>query len=74
MSRVKPRATLGLIFFTVFIKKSKKQRKVLRGCLIPYMPRLVIIGIQYTNIFHYSNIQIFSPFWFLEEGEEEEED
>ena len=33
MFRVNPRATLGLIFFTVFIQKSDKQCKVLSGCL-----------------------------------------
>ena len=33
MFRVKPRATLGLIFFTVLIQKSEKQRKVFSGCL-----------------------------------------
>ena len=33
MFRVKPKATLSLIFFTVFIKKSEKQPKVLSGCL-----------------------------------------
>ena len=31
--RVKPRANLGLIFFTVLIRKSEKQWKVLSGCL-----------------------------------------
>ena len=33
MFRVKPRANLGLIFFTVLIQKSEKQWKVLSGCL-----------------------------------------
>ena len=33
MFRVKPRATLGLIFFTVLIQKCEKQWKVLRDCL-----------------------------------------
>ena len=33
MFRVEPRATLGLIFFTVLILKSEKQWKVLSGCL-----------------------------------------
>ena len=33
MFRVKPRATLGVIFFTVLIQKSEKQLKVLSGCL-----------------------------------------
>ena len=33
MFRVKPRATLGLIFFTVLIQNSDKQWKVLSGCL-----------------------------------------
>ena len=33
MFRFKPRATLGLIFFTVLIQKSEKQWKVLSGCL-----------------------------------------
>ena len=33
MFRVKPRATLGLIFFTVLIENSDKQWKVLSGCL-----------------------------------------
>ena len=33
MFRVKPRATLGLIFFTVLIQKYEKQWKVLSGCL-----------------------------------------
>ena len=33
MFRVKPRATLGLIFFTVLIQNSDKQWKVLIGCL-----------------------------------------
>ena len=31
--RVKPRATLGLIFFTIVIQRSEKQRKVLSHCL-----------------------------------------
>ena len=33
MFRVKPRAALGLIFFTVLIQNSEKQWKVLSGCL-----------------------------------------
>ena len=33
MFRVKPRATLGLIFFTVLIQNSEKQWKFLSGCL-----------------------------------------
>ena len=33
MFRVKPRATLDLIFFTVLIQNSEKQWKVLSGCL-----------------------------------------
>ena len=33
MFRVKPRANLGLIFFTVLIQNSEKQWKVLSGCL-----------------------------------------
>ena len=33
MFRVKPRANLGLIFFTVLIQMSEKQWKVLSGCL-----------------------------------------
>ena len=33
MFRVKPRATLGLILFTVLIQNSDKQWKVLSGCL-----------------------------------------
>ena len=33
MFRVKPRATLGLIFFTVLIQNSDKQWRVLSGCL-----------------------------------------
>ena len=33
MFRVKPRATLGLIFFTVLIHNSDKQWKVLSDCL-----------------------------------------
>ena len=33
MFRVKPRTTLGLIFFTILIQKSEKQWKILSGCL-----------------------------------------
>ena len=33
MFRVKPRVTLGLMFFTVLIQKSEKQWKVFSGCL-----------------------------------------
>ena len=33
MFRVKPRATVGLIFFTVLIQNSDRQWKVLSGCL-----------------------------------------
>ena len=33
MFRVKPRANLGLIFFSVLIQKSEKQWKVRSGCL-----------------------------------------
>ena len=33
MFRVKPRVTLGLLFFTVLIQNSDKQWKVLSGCL-----------------------------------------
>ena len=33
MFRVKPRANLGIIFFTVLIQKSEKQWIVLSGCL-----------------------------------------
>ena len=33
MFRFNPRATLGVIFFTVLIQKSEKQWKVLSGCL-----------------------------------------
>ena len=33
MFRVKPRATLSLIIFTVLIQKSEKQWKILSGCL-----------------------------------------
>ena len=33
MFRVKPRATLGLIFFTLLIQNSDKQWRVLTGCL-----------------------------------------
>ena len=31
--RVKPRAILGLIFFTALIQKSEEEGKVLSGCL-----------------------------------------
>ena len=40
MFRVKPRATMGLIFFTVLIQKSEKQCKVLSGC-----PKNLLSGI-----------------------------
>ena len=48
MFRVKPRATLGLILFTVLIQKSKKQWKVRSDCLqnFPWeFPRVISLSL-----------------------------